>query len=205
MNTEVAAQEPENKIIMTSRVGTNVDLIPDCLHIYVEDGITVADVTYGKGVFWRDVDVTKYDFRPTDLKDGVDFRHLPYGDNEIDLLVLDPPYMHGGATVKESINKCYRNQNTSHESVIRLYAGGLLEATRVLKKKGRIFVKCQDEIESGRQRWSHTEIMQCMEMFGFAILDMFVLQQSTVPAMRVKYQKTARKNHSYMIVGEFRR
>ena len=192
-------------MILTGKTGTNADMLPDVMQMYASDGCIVADVTYGKGVFWRNLDMTRYDFRPTDLKDGVDFTDLPYEDNSIDLLVLDPPYMHGGATVKESINKCYRNQNTSHESVIRLYAGGVLEASRVLKKKGRILIKCQDEIESGKQRMSHVEITQMLELFGFRVLDLFVLIQTTRPTMRECYQKTARKNHSYLIVGEFRR
>jgi len=193
------------KMILTGKNGTNADLLPDVMEMYAKDGDAVADVTYGKGVFWRNVDLTKYIFKPTDLVDGVDFNNLPHEDSSIDLLVLDPPYMHGGATVKESINKCYRNQNTSHESVIRLYAGGLLEAARVLKKKGRILVKCQDEIESGKQRMSHIELVQLLELFGFRLLDLFALVQTTRPAMRENYQKTARKNHSYMLVGEFRR
>lgn len=195
----------EKKMILTGKIGTNADLLPDIMAMYAKDGDVVADVTYGKGVFWRNVDIEKYDFRPTDLMDGVDFKNLPHEDGSIDLLVLDPPYMHGGATVKESINKCYRNQNTSHESVIRLYAGGILEAARVLRKKGRIFIKCQDEIESGKQCMSHVEIIQLLELFGFRLLDLFTLVQATRPAMRESYQKTARKNHSYMLVGEFRR
>jgi len=191
--------------ILTSKKGTNADLLPEILALYVKTGEIIADVTYGKGVFWKNVDTEKYDFRPTDLIDGVDFKHLPYEAHSIDLLVLDPPYMHGGATIKKSINKCYRNLNTSHESVIRLYAGGILEAARVLKKKGRIFIKCQDEIESGKQRMSHVEIIHLLELFGFRLLDLFVLVQKTIPAMRENYQKTARKNHSYMLVAEFRR
>lgn len=192
-------------VIITGKTGTNADLLPDIMQMYANEGDVVADVTYGKGVFWRNVDMNKYVFNPTDLMTGTDFKNLPYDDDSIDVLVLDPPYMHGGATIKESINKCYQNQNTSHESVIRLYAGGILEASRVLKKKGKIFVKCQDEIESGKQRLSHVELIQCLELFGFRIADIFVLTQSTIPAMREKYQKTARKNHSYMIIGEFRR
>ena len=192
-------------MILTGKTGTNADLLPDVMKMYSKDGDIVADVTYGKGVFWRDVDLSKYDFKPTDLMDGVDFSDLPYDDDSIDVLVLDPPYMHGGSTVKESINKCYRNQNTSHERVVRLYARGILEAARVLKKKGRILVKCQDEIESGRQRMSHVEIIQLLELLGFRLLDLFTLVQTTKPAMRERYQKTARKNHSYMLVGEFRR
>ena len=191
--------------ILTATTGTNADQFPDILKMYVEEGSVVADVTYGKGVFWRNVDVSKYTLLASDLQDGVDFRKLPYENQSIDALVLDPPYMHGGATIKKSINDCYKNQNTSHESVVRLYAGGILEATRVLKKKGRIVVKTQDEIESGRQRHTHIEIINMLEMFGFRVLDTFVLVQPTIPAMREKYQLSALKNHSYAIVAEFRR
>lgn len=83
-------------MILTGKIGTNADLLPDIMAMYAKDGDVVADVTYGKGVFWRNVDIEKYDFRPTDLMDGVDFKNLPHEDGSIDLLVLDPPYMHGG-------------------------------------------------------------------------------------------------------------
>jgi hypothetical protein len=33
---------------------------------------------------------------------------------------------------------------------------------------------------------------------------MFVLVNNGVPAMRENYQKTARKNHSYLIIGKLR-
>lgn len=191
--------------ILTASIGDNSDLIPKILDMYVEDGEKIADVTFGKGVFWNNVDTEKYDFNPTDIDQGVCFGDLPYPNDDIDVLVLDPPYMHGGSTVKESINKCYKNQNASHESVVRLYAKGILEAARVLKKGGLIFVKTQDEIESGKQRLTHVELIQALEMFGFLIIDIFVLVQKSVPAMREKYQKTARKNHSFMIIGRFRR
>lgn len=191
--------------ILTAVTGTNADLIPEIFSLHVAKGSVVADVTYGQGVFWRNIDASQYNLLKSDLSQGVDFSRLPYADRSIDVLILDPPYMHGGATVKESINKCYKNNNTSHESVIRLYTSGILEAARVLKSKGKIIVKTQDEIESGVQRWSHVEVMQILTMLGFRLLDMFVLVQSTLPAMRESYQKTARKNHSYAIVGEFRR
>ena len=191
--------------ILTATVGTNADLIPKILELYVPNGSTIADVTYGKGVFWRNVKKDNYKLIATDLMDGIDFGNLPYDDASLDALVLDPPYMHGGATVKKSINDCYQNKNTSHESVIRLYAKGILEAARVLKKKGRIIVKTQDEIESGKQMHSHVELIQILEVFGFRILDTFVLVQPSIPAMRENYQKTARKNHSFALIGEFRR
>ncbi len=200
----------EQEVVLTATIGTNADLLPHILGLYVPEGSRVADVTYGRGVFWQNIDPSRYELLATDLMTGVDFCDLPYEERSIDALILDPPYMHGGGKdggkgIKESINRCYRNANTSHESVVRLYAGGILEAVRVLRKQGVIIVKCQDEIESGKQRLSHVEIIQLLELLGFEIVDQLVLVQDTVPAMRHDYQKSARKNHSYAIVAKFRR
>ncbi len=192
-------------MITSAIIGENSDLIPKIMELYIPEGSVIVDVTYGKGVFWKNIDVSKYQFTGTDLQTGIDFRKLPYPDSSIDCLVLDPPYMHGGETIKESINQCYHNKNTSHESVIRLYLGGVLEASRVLKKGAKLFIKCQDEIESGKQMLSHIELINIITLIGFKVIDFFVLLQKTLPAMRLKYQKHARKNHSYLVVFEFRR
>lgn len=203
--------DPEPGPLLSAGTGENCDIIPRILLLYVPPGSYLADVTYGKGAFWAKTDLSRHVFLPSDLNGippwnncSIDFRHLPYQDRSIDCVVLDPPYMHGGKTVHSKINDCYRNEATSHEDVIRLYAGGVLEAARVLRKGGIFIVKCQDETESG-QRFSHVELMQIMEMFGFKIVDLFVLLNNKAPMMRYDFQKTARKNHSYFLVGKFRR
>lgn len=191
--------------ILTSITGTNADLFPRILGLYVPQGSLIADVTYGRGTFWRNVDVRKYVLLKSDLQDGIDFRSLPYENASIDALIVDPPYMHTGKTVHPAINNRYRNENnTSHESIIRMYGGAILEAARVLKPKGIIIAKCQDETESGKQRLSHIEIIQLLGSFGFQVVDLFVLTRSGIPMMREKYQKSARTNHSYAIVARFR-
>jgi len=138
----------------------------------------------------------------------VDFRNLPYVDGSIDTLVIDPPYVHTGRTFHAGLNRRYNNASTpgDHDSIIRLYAAGLLEAARVLKPKtGMLLVKCQDEIQSGKQRFSHAEIITLLELFGYEVVDLFVLQQTHTPIMREKYQLHARKNHSYFLVGRFKK
>jgi SAM-dependent methyltransferase len=199
----------EARPILTSRVGTNADLLPDIFTLYVRNGCVVADVTYGNGVFWSEMNEADYKLLKSDLAlNGVDFTKLPYEDASVDVVLFDPPFMHGSAgesTIKESINKCYKNNNAGHESVVRLYAAGILEAARVLKKGGILLVKCQDETESAKQRLTHIEIIEFLEASGFLIRDLFVLVQPTTPAMREQYQKSARKNHSYAIVAQFRR
>lgn len=191
-------------IIKTAYSGNNSDLFPYVLEMYAKEGDTIYDVTYGKGIFWKKSNMNKYNFIASDLINGIDFTDLPYEDDSGDILVLDPPYMHGGSTVKKSINDCYHNKIFGHNSVIRLYTGGILEAARVLKKKGLIWIKTQDEIESGKQRMTHCELIDLLTILGFELIDMFVLVNEGVPTMRVDYQKTARKNHSYLLVARFK-
>ncbi len=196
----------EQGVVLTASIGTNADLMPHIFELYVPEGSRVADVTYGKGVFWHKIDPTKYDLLASDLMTGVDFRNLPYGDRSLDVFVLDPPFMHDGKTVHKSINARYQNGSAlgRHESIVRLYGSGILEAARVLRPKGIIIVKCQDEIESGKQRWSHVEIIQLLGLFGFELVDLFVLVQDRTPMLQHKEQQHARKNHSYAVIGRFK-
>lgn len=170
-------------MILTGHIGTNDELIAQVAKLYLKPKMYVLDMTFGRGVFWKNVDLGKLEaFTPVDIEpmEGAtitvngayvpalfhryDFRRLPedwYG--LYDIVVLDPPYLHGGATVKKSISKCYGNAKTqyaSHEKILKLYEDGMMEAWRVLKPGGLLWVKCQDEIESGKQRWSHVEILK---------------------------------------------
>lgn len=184
--------------------GKNSVLIKHVTELYLFDGADIADVTYGKGAFWKDVDLTKYNFMGTDIQTGVDFTALPYANSCLDVVVLDPPYVHTPGNML--VNSTYRNSETTkgmyHKDIIELYAKDMQEAYRILRKGGRLWVKCQDEIESGKQCYSHIELFNRAQELGFYPKDLFVLQQSTPPVVQQKKQKHARKNHSYLWVFE---
>ena len=204
--------EATNKLVFSASTDGNDRMFPHILSLYVKRGSVVADVTYGKGVFWRRVPEGMYDVRATDIIDGVDCRNLPYADGEIDCVVFDPPYMHspGGTahTVHTQFEEHYRNvgsgnQTTSkyHEAVVALYRDGGKEAYRVLRDKGVFIVKCQDEVCSNRQRFTHIEIINAYEEFGFVAEDLFVVIRNNRPGVsRTVRQVHARKNHSYFLV-----
>ena len=201
-----------NDLIRSAFLGSNDHVFPQILDLYVEPGSVVADVTYGKGVFWRDVNSEDYTLRATDILDGVDCRELPYRCGEIDCVVLDPPYMHtpGGTAHKsqQPYEDHYRNNTTGnrtrskyHEAVRDLYVEAGREAYRVLRDKGVLIVKCQDEVCSNRQRFTHVEIMLAYEEMGFVAEDLFVVVRNNRPGVsRVVRQVHARKNHSYFLV-----
>lgn len=197
-------------IVLTAKVGLNADLIPDVARLYLKGG-RVADVTYGKGNFWKQIDTSAFEFFPSDISTGVDCRALPYPDADIDIVVFDPPYIYNPKdTVKASLSNPYRvNESgaqgmglTTTSAVLDLYRSGMQEAFRVLKQGGFLLVKCQDQIEAGKQKWMHIDIFNYAVAMGFYAKDLFVLVQKTQPTIRWPIQKHARKNHSYLWVLE---
>lgn len=200
-----------NDLIFSAEIGTNDALFPQILKLYVAPGSKVADVTYGRGVFWKQVPTRKYLLLPTDLSKGVDCRRLPYRAGSVDCVVFDPPYMHtpgGTAHVgHQNYEGYYRNNATNgstakyHEAVLELYFQAAREAHRVLRDDGIYIVKCADEVCANQQRLTHVEIVNELAQRGFVVEDLFVLVRNNKPGVsRLLTQVHARKNHSYFLV-----
>jgi len=201
-----------NDLVLSASLDGNDAIFPKILELYVRPGSVVADITYGKGVFWRNVRPGAYRLKATDIQDGVDCRRLPYKNGELDCVVFDPPYMHTPGGTAHSThtpfeahyrNNVSGNQTISkyHEAVLDLYRDGGSEAYRALKKKGVFIVKCQDEVCANRQRFTHIELMRIYEEMGFIAEDLFVVVRSNRPGVsRMVRQVHARKNHSYFLV-----
>lgn len=209
--------EQTTDLILSSQSGENSDLFSQILKLHVSKGAKIADVTFGKGVFWRKINLSDYRLFPTDIKTGVDCRRLPYAENEMDCVVLDPPYMEGlyrsddslaGKGTHEAFQENYSNgerpQKISakwHDAVLEMYVQAAIEAKRVLRDGGALIVKCQDEVSAGVQRLTHVEIILNLNLLGFYAKDLFVLTRSNRPGVtRILKQLHARKNHSYFVV-----
>ena len=201
---------PTNDLVLSAYVGTNDLVFLHVLSLYVPVGSTVADVTYGNGVFWRRVPKDTYKLHATDLGSGVDCRNLPYVPGSLDCVVFDPPYMHtpgGSAHVGHQNFEVYYKNNVSksdkkyHDAVLDLYFGAAREARRVLRDGGIYIVKCQDEVCANRQRLTHVEIINELATYGFVIEDLFVVLRNGKPGVsNILRQAHARKNHSYFLV-----
>ncbi|MEX2093690.1 MAG: DNA methyltransferase [Pirellulales bacterium] len=222
----IAPKKPKKRLVggvatsdvtLSAHVALNADVFPELLALHVADGAMVADVTFGKGVFWQNIDADRYELLATDLKTGVDCRKLPYEDASLDCVVLDPPYMEGlfrragsqlaGGSTHAAFRDHYSNGQRTvggpkyHEAVLDLYFRAGAEACRVLKPSGVLIVKCQDEVSANRQRLTHVEIINHYEANGFYTKDLFVVVRQNRPAVsRLKKQAHARKNHSYFLV-----
>jgi len=204
-------------VVMSAFTGGNADIFPQILELHVPDGANIADVTYGTGVFWKNVDLSRYELISSDVATGVDCRALPYAPESLDAVVLDPPYMEGllrpnkehkaGGGAYSAFREYYSNGDEVstgpkwHAAVSDLYYKAGAEAFRVLKDNGVMIVKCQDEVSANRQWLTHVEIINHYEALGFYTKDLFVVVRLNKAGIsRLKKQVHARKNHSYFLV-----
>lgn len=196
--------------VMTGMIGTNSDLFPEVARLHIEDGNIVWDATYGKGAFWKNIKNRNYKLVTSDLVTECDVRcndlTPPFHSDSFDVIVYDPPYLYNhSGTIKESVAKQYQNnslQRKTNRDVLDMYNEFCCVAYNLLKQGGRLVVKCQDVIESNKQKWNHIVIGQEAEQIGFTMIDLFVLVIPQKPTIRWDHQYKARKNHSYFLVFE---
>jgi hypothetical protein len=213
----IAGGVTTSNVMMSCYMAGNADVFPKVLELHVPRGSVVADVTYGKGVFWQQVPKNAYTVKGTDISMGVDCCDLAYEDASLDCVVLDPPYMEGlfrgseshlaGGGSHAAFREHYSDGKATnggpkwHEAVKDLYFRAGAEAWRVLRDDGVLIVKCQDEVSANRQWLTHVEIINKYEELGFYTKDLFVVMRTNRPVVsRLKKQVHARKNHSYFLV-----
>ena len=208
-------------VVVSAHIGSNDGIFPEILQLHVPEGSVVADITYGKGVFWKNVPHDKYKLLATDIKLGTDWKQLPYGPDFVDAIVFDPPYMEGfyrsnkeslaGSGTHSAFQDAYSSAEPSasnaarkyHDAVLEAYLSVLPEVRRVLRPSGQFIVKCQDEVSANRQKLTHVELIWAYESHGFYCKDLFVVVRPNAPVVsRLKRQEHARKSHSYFLVFE---
>ncbi|MBC1604490.1 site-specific DNA-methyltransferase [Listeria rocourtiae] len=191
--------ENQESIYTLHDEGDNATLIANVARLYFNERDRIADVTYGKGAFWTKVPDGQYIIVGSDIKTGIDFRCLPYSDNTFHHSVIDPPYARI-SSLKNMVT-CYGTSRfNTHQDILEMYHGGLAELKRVTKKGGYILVKCQDEVEGRRQKYTHIELMNmAVQEYDLYPKDLFIFKNRKTPKTKTP-QHHARKNHSYLWV-----
>jgi 16S rRNA G966 N2-methylase RsmD len=229
VQTKLVESQENEELTLSTYVARNNEVFPKVLDLHVEEGATIADVTWGKGVFWKNIDLNNYEVYASDLDPekspsgySVDCRSLPYENNSLDVVVLDPPYaegffrrnkemLAGGDGSHEQFRKSYANgevldTNGSkyHQAVLDVYYKAGMEAHRVLKEDGTLIVKTQDEVSANTQELTHIQITNFYEgELDFYTKDLFITVRSNKPAVSGMHKQVhARKNHSYFLVYE---
>jgi hypothetical protein len=198
--------------VYSAMIGHNAEAFADLMGLHVPPGSLVADVTYGRGIFWKKIPSDAYRVLASDLMTGTDCRALPYPDHHLDALVLDPPYAEGmlragsqRITYSDFADR-YALQHDGgdkkwHAAVMQLYRDAIQEACRVVRPGGVIVVKCQDEVSNHVQNLTHVDLIVEGREMGLYCKDLFIVVRPDRPTNgRTQQQEHARKRHSYFLV-----
>jgi hypothetical protein len=173
-----------------------------------------ADVTYGNGKFYGNVPepVFKFDIDPQ--VDGVikcSSTALTLLDGQIKSLIFDPPFLtYVRAARKGNGSMIMANRFGGYwryDELEKHYRDSLIEASRVLSKKGIMVFKCQDIIHNHKMHCTHMNVITWADGL-FRLKDLFILPaKSRMPipqqkGTKKKVQKHARIFHSYFMVLE---
>jgi len=173
-----------------------------------------ADVTYGNGKFYGDISDPGHKFDIAPQVPGVIescSTNLPLDDGQIKSLVFDPPFLTYVRAAREGNGNMIMAKRFGgywrYDELEKHYRETLIEAYRVLGKKGIMVFKCQDIIHNHKMHCTHMNVMDWATGL-FRLKDLFILPaKSRMPipqqaGTKKKVQKHARIFHSYFMVLE---
>jgi len=176
------------------------------------NGGLIADVTWGRGVFWKKIqngqpnifNGATYTIIGSDIEQRADvradFRCLPYRDEMFDAVVLDPPWANLSTGARtHRMTDLYQLKPTCLEELNNLYFEGIREAKRILRLSGILIVKVQDNVSSGKKLWITDSVYHVGVSLGFHPMDRMIQVAATEPLMpwQVKQQRHFRARESF--------
>lgn len=161
------------------------------------------DPMFNKGSFYKDIiNTPKYRFDINAIKNNYDCEYgnacnLPFKDNSIKSMILDPPFMFGihGKTLE---NKCAKRYTMYEDqcALISSYNSLLDEASRILMKDGLLIFKCQDYTDK-KTFMTHCLVYNLAVSKGFYAKDLVLLNKENKIYNSNLKQRHFRKTHCY--------
>ena len=177
------------------------DLLKAIIEIHLNGMPIHCDPMYFKGNFYKDgiaKPFHRFDINPPEGVDCAigDARNLPFEDNYLNNIILDPPFMFGGHGKQTEYYSSKTHGILTWEELEKLYKGILKEAYRVLKKKGVLIFKCQDYTDS-KTTMTHVLVYDWATEIGFYAKDIAILVKPNKVYNPNTIQRHFRKIHTY--------
>jgi len=188
----------------------NAELIEACAQLgYLKTHWFTVDPTYGLGKFWtkwapKELWASDLNRQKSPQSYPVDARSLPFDNGSVDAVVLDPPYKlngrssSGGPAESDSsygVDGAYIPWQDRHSLVCEM----LTEAARIVRERGTVLLKCQNQVCSGKIRWQTWEFAEYAEQQ----CDLRLVDELMLVGKRKQpsdSQVHARRNYSSLLV-----
>lgn len=192
-----------NNIIKSVSDSTH-EILLSIMSLYNNSKSIECDLTYSKGVFWKNIQSPKYKFDKFPLDENIrplsEAKDLP--NNSFSSIIFDLPFL--VKDEKSAKSSLISQRFDSFRSVNELYnvnSEMLNLSYRLLRDKGLLVIKTMDIYHNGRQYWISNYVYGKAVEIGFELLDKFILlSKSKILSPSGYTQHCARKWHSYFFV-----
>jgi hypothetical protein len=195
------------EILGAVNVHKNADLIAYIAPLYLGGNLSVCDVTWGKGNWWKKFQPDNFVGHDKFTLDGADYTDLPESDDTYDVVCFDPPYVSKGGRATSGIVMFDTAYGLEHApktpaALLKYNCTGLDECIRVTKPGGLILMKSMNYVSSGRVVWA-TKSMVDYALADDAphrveLVDEFVHVGKIRMQPKGRRQVHARRNYSYL-------
>jgi len=181
------------------------ELLKAIISLHLNGNDIELDPMFNHGAFYKDgVNKPRYTFDiapnplyPTNYGDA---KNLFFPNNDIESMILDPPFMFGihGKTLENTCVKRY----TMYDNIETLefqYKQILIESYRILKPDGILIFKCQDYTDS-KTTMTHCLVYNWAIDLGFYAKDLAILNKENKIFNGNTKQRHLRKTHTYFWV-----
>ncbi len=182
------------------------ELLKALIDIHLNGNDIECDPMYFKGNFYKDgINAPKYkfDINPQTIETELgNATCLPLEEKQLNSIILDPPFLFGihGKT-KHYYSAKTHTMFQDYEDLKTTYEGIIKEASRVLKKKGKLIFKCQDYTDS-KTTMTHILVHDIAIDNGFYAKDLAILVKPLKVYNGNLIQRHLRKIHTYFYVFE---
>lgn len=160
-----------------------------------------ADLTFSKGIFYKEVPMPLHKFDKFPQVEGVmkldEVDNLP--DGSFESIIYDLPFIISDSNSKSIIKNRF-TFFTSLSELLEANVSMLGRSQRLLPKGGLLVVKTMDIFKQGKQIWVSDFVLSKSKELGFSLLDKFILIANHKLFPTTRSQKVARKYHSYFFV-----
>ena len=190
---------------LVKSVSDNQDeILKGILKLYINKDRFDCDLTFSKGVFYKNIPTPHYIYDKYPLSNEVQSLDDAFKleDECFDSIVLDLPFLvKDGKGVDTSI-VCQRfNHYRTIEELYQTNESMMKLAFRLLSSKGLLIMKTMDVNVNGKQYWIGNYVQNLAHTIGFDLIDTFILVSRTkILATKGMQQHSARKWHSYFFV-----
>ena len=180
------------------------EILKGILKLYIKKDRFDCDLTFSKGVFYKNIPIPYYIYDKYPLSNEVQSLDIAFKleDGSFDSIVLDLPFLVKDGKGADTSIVCQRfNHYRTIEELYQTNESMMKLAFRLLSSKGLLIMKTMDVNANGKQYWIGNYVQNIAREIGFELVDTFILLSRTkILATKGTQQHCARKWHSYFFV-----